>query len=600
MINERNNILINRKFKEYLIPTILTNAAISLAFIIDSIMVGQLLGEDALSAAGLAVPVIYGMYALFLLFSVGGVTAASIAKGKRETRTADCIFTLTFVAGIAIMLIFLIIILLFIEPITKRVAQGDVGIQALTREYILPVSFSGLFMMLSLGMAMFVRADGKPVFAAVIALIPNIVNIILGFVFMKYLGMGVTGAGLSTTLGYALGVFVLLPYFFSKQRTFKFVNLLKQGDSRPQDLKQLKSIVGIGMPDTLSQVFSFLRTLILNLIIMNALGASGMTAMMVCINAYLIYSIIIDGTAETLTPISSTLYGEKDYSGVRFTVISGLRFILIACAVIMLIFLFMPGFMALLFGVTSAAGIAAVIPALRMYSVSLILSGTNSLLQSFFQTTGRENLSSLIVTLRKVVYITFFAVLLAGFDAKLVWLAFLFAEAATFLTLICIGVYIRKKEKVSGILLLHNEKDDTAVIDLSESATIESAVGLSKRIVQFCTAHGADKTCAVRMGVAVEEMAINTSLYAHKNRTGAIDAMVRITDDELILRFRDDGLPFDPTQYRESDKDEVDMEGIKVMKLLAKSVSYTRQLGFNVTIITVPKVIPTQGDRENE
>jgi len=96
---ERSSTLMNRKFREYLIPTILTNAAVSLTTVMDSIVVGNLLGEAALSATGFASPIMYGINALLFLFTVGGVTIASIARGRHDAGYANRVFTITFAAG---------------------------------------------------------------------------------------------------------------------------------------------------------------------------------------------------------------------------------------------------------------------------------------------------------------------------------------------------------------------------------------------------------------------------------------------------------------------------------------------------------------------
>jgi len=68
-----------------------------------------------------------------------------------------------------------------------------------------------------------------------------------------------------------------------------------------------------------------------------------------------------------------------------------------------------------------------------------------------------------------------------------------------------------------------------------------------------------------------------------------IDVLVRITEQELILRLRDDGIPFNPTEYHGQEGFAVG--GIEVVRRLAKEIAYSRQLGFNVTIITVLRAV---------
>jgi anti-sigma regulatory factor (Ser/Thr protein kinase) len=314
-----------------------------------------------------------------------------------------------------------------------------------------------------------------------------------------------------------------------------------------------------------------------------------MTAMAVCSSALMLTSMFINGTNDTLLPIVGTLYGEKDYPGIHFAANTGFKFMTVACVTIMALFLLIPGTVGKLFGIHSPEGIAMVEPALRMYALSLPLYGINVMLQNFYQTTGRVKFAALIVSLNGFVFVTLFALLLAGWNGNFIWLAFFLAELATFLVVLGIGANIRKREGINGMLLLPKKAEDVALLDLSIPATVEAATSISEQIIRFSCENGTDESKAMHMGIAVEEMAVNTALYGHKNKKGVIDVLVRITEQELILRLRDDGIPFDPTEYQPEEKDEFATGGIEVVRRLSKSVKYARQLGFNVSIITIPR-----------
>ncbi len=581
---ERSGALVERKFKEYLLPTILTSVAVSLATVVDSVIVGNLLGETALSAVGLSAPVIYSLNMVYLLFAVGGVTCAAIAKGRREQDDANRVFTLTFAVGICAMFALVAGLLVFMRPIVNALAQGDAVLGELTRAYLTPLVFVGPVMMLIMGMAQFVRTDGKPRTAAWIAIVANVVNLVLDYILIRFLNTGIAGAAVSTVLGYVVGILVLVPYLRSKQRTFRFVKL-RQGDMR-----RVKRIAAVGLPKALTQGLSFLRSLVLNALIVSVLGALGMAAMTVCVNALMLTAMFIGGTNDTLLPIVGTLYGEKDYKGIRFTVRTGFWVMLTACIAMMALFFLFPAGVGQLFGINSPEGIAVVEPALRMYALSLPLYGVNLMLQSFFQTTGREKLASLIVSLNGFGFVTVFALLLARWNGEILWLAFALSELATFVVVLIMGARIRGKEGVSGVLMLRTDADDGLSLDLSIPATVEAANSLSEEVMRFCGEAGADKSGAMRMGIAVEEMAVNTAHYGHKGKAGMIDVLVRVAEDEMILRLRDDGIPFNPAEYRAEEEQTFAIGGIEVVRRLAKDVSYARQLGFNVTIITLPRV----------
>ena len=83
-------------------------------------------------------------------------------------------------------------------------------------------------------------------------------------------------------------------------------------------------------------------------------------------------------------------------------------------------------------------------------------------------------------------------------------------------------------------------------------------------------------------------MAANTIEHGYKKqKENFIDINLKIGKEEIILSFRDDGMPFDPTSYHEEEEHTYSTSGIGMIKTIAKSVDYSRLLGLNSTIITV-------------
>ena len=579
---ERTSTLMQRKFNKYLLPTVLTTIAIYTSGVVDSIMVGNLLSEAALSATGLTMPIIYIMNAFFMIFAIGGSTFASITNGQRDKEKVNRVFTTTYVVGLTVAFAFAFTVLLFAHPISNMLAKGEPQLAKMCRDYFIPIAFNCPVLLIVLGMAYFVRIEGKPKVAAQIVIISNFANLVLLYVFIKIFNWGMLGAGLSTVVGYCIGFVVLVPYFLSKNRSLFFVKPCRKG------LKLLPRILGIGTPKALMLCLSFLRFLALNALIMATLGKNGMIAMTVCLNALMLASMFINGTMDTLLPIVGTLFGEKDYKGIFFSMRTGLKFMFIACFLVITGLLVFPEAIGRIFGIQSAEALSIVSSALRMYAFSLLLYGVNIMLHNFYTTTGRAKLSSLIVILNGFVFVLFFAFVLSRYNSNYIWMAFLLSEAATLLVVLLVGKFIRKKEAVTGVLLL-NQKTDSKSLDLTIPATIESAVGLSDFVVAELASVLSDKSSLLKIGIAIEEMAVNIAKYGHKKKQGFIDLLVRITDEETILRIRDDGIPFDPTLYTTNEINDFAIGGIEVVRRLAKNIVYSRQLGFNISIITLSK-----------
>ncbi|GHV47535.1 hypothetical protein FACS189499_05230 [Clostridia bacterium] len=593
----RNDLLIRRKYIQYLIPIILTTCALSIANLLTSIIVGNLLGSSALAAVSLLMPVFSLFNLVNLLFAVGGVACASVAKGKRDDRQANNIFTVTLLSGILIMCVFSVLMFVFKSNIALALAGGKEELARMVLDYLEPISFLGPIIMTAFVLSQFVRIDGFPNTSLLIIGVANIVNLAMIYILIHFFGMGLAGAAWSMVIGYACGVLSALPYIFSKKRFFKLIIPTKQ------DIKTFGVIVKTGMPQAVTYGMEMFRALVLNMIIVSTLGALGMTAMAVCLNAISFTFIFIGGSTETLIPIVGTLRGEKDYYGIIGAAKTGFKVILTGSAVTAAALLLFPAFIGGIFGVKDTDGLAVLIPALRMYSLSIPLYGMNQGLQRFYQTTGRENLASLFAALESFVFVIAFALVLTSVNPSLIWLAFMLSEAATFIVVILAGMKTRKKESIKAkngfqsILLLSESEPNGQVWDTSICATIDMSVALSEQVVAFCKEHGTSAAHANFMGIAVEEMAVNISKYAHgKNeakKPGTIDILIRVTESELILRFRDDGATFDPTAYSAAEyKKEYNGEekcavgGLEVIKRLSGNIDYSRQLGFNSTVIT--------------
>jgi len=148
-----------------------------------------------------------------------------------------------------------------------------------------------------------------------------------------------------------------------------------------------------------------------------------------------------------------------------------------------------------------------------------------------------------------------------------------------------VGAGIRRKEQVKGLLLIRGENCETRVWDITIDGTEKQAVGLSEKVIGACRQYGMDALLSNHIGVAIEEMALATAHYAHGDRPGTIDVMISASDEAVLIRFRDDGTPFDPVGYSPDDADGPVTDGVALLKTMADDVSYSRQLGFNTTVL---------------
>ena len=132
-------------------------------------------------------------------------------------------------------------------------------------------------------------------------------------------------------------------------------------------------------------------------------------------------------------------------------------------------------------------------------------------------------------------------------------------------------------------MLLPERKEE--VLDFSLAPSLEETPHIPRQIISFCEGK-VEKSRANKMAVAAEEMAVNTIKYGGRSLK-SIDVMLSVSDEELVLRQRDDGIPFDPTEYKQEEGDIYKVSGITIIRRMVKKLSYVRVLNMNNTIIEV-------------
>lgn len=172
-----------------------------------------------------------------------------------------------------------------------------------------------------------------------------------------------------------------------------------------------------------------------------------------------------------------------------------------------------------------------------------------------------------------------------------IWIAFLLTEICTFVLILVITKVIAKRSdgSLEGLFLLTRSAAEEYLLDVTIENEKSEAAGLSEKVIQFCLKHEIEAKTANRVGLAVEEMTVNTIEYGYKkNKKNYIDIIVRIKEDEIIIGLRDMGIPFNPTLYKE-EENMYSCSGILLVKAMARSVNYSRLIGLNSTIIRLAR-----------
>ncbi|MBQ9461425.1 MAG: ATP-binding protein, partial [Clostridia bacterium] len=139
---------------------------------------------------------------------------------------------------------------------------------------------------------------------------------------------------------------------------------------------------------------------------------------------------------------------------------------------------------------------------------------------------------------------------------------------------------VKKKKNLLGI-----EEQDGIAYDFTIDNEVSQAIKASEEAMSFCAEKSLPENTVNAVGVTVEELCHNIATYARSSSNKTVDVCVRIFDDKVNIRLRDNGVEFDPTDYIDTGGKRI--TGLTLVRKLSSSITYNRVLGFNVTNVTI-------------
>ena len=577
---ERNGFLINRKIHQYILPGILMTVAMQLGNVVDGMIVGNILGPDAMAAIELSMPVLLLLQMPAVMLAMGGAAETAVLLGKRETEKAGEVFGASLAAGVLAALFFALLTPVLSSPLSVLLAGSD-EMASLVEPY-LAVNFGGIpILTAAIIVCYFMNADNHPQLGSALFIIANVVNLGLDILLLKVFHMGMAGSALSTVIGYLTGMVTVIFYLRSPHRMLK-LQKLKRGT-----ISHVKLAARAGIPSAAFTMMSALKSVIINSAIVRFLGSDSMAVYSVCANAVLIAELCVGGIIGLIPNIAGILYGERDYYGIRMLCRKVLLYSYLAIAVLLFLFLAFPQAIAALFGIEGGEMLALCKTALRIFACSFPFYVYNKFLMSYYQTILQPGLSTVITVLQG------FAVIVPLTLAGIFWLGLegvCIAAAVSEMLTILLGVLYRITAQRAGKLpdggryMLPSVENETC-LDFSMGNCLENVSEFRDNLMDFCADNGISERDAGFLGMALEEIAVNIIRYGYRsNRENYIDISFTVQDGSYILRIRDDGIPFNPLEQSRIQDGPV-VGGIPILQKMMSGFQYMRVLNMNNTIM---------------
>lgn len=399
---------IPRLIVEFAIPSILGMLVNGAYQIIDSIFLGQAMGQIGLATATVAQPIMIVFMAIAMLFGNGGNALAALRLGEGNHKAAERAL------GNTVSLSIIVSISIAIVAHTPACINSLLNVSGATteswdyaRSFIQIISTGFIFQCIGMGVNNFIRTSGAPTRALSTMIIGAISCTVFNFFFVMVFGWGVQGSALATVCGQAVSCVCVLWYFTqTKSAPIKlhFCNMRLHAS-------MVRTIVGLGLASFATQVGMAVVNFIINSLLnlygsLSPLGAEGALASIGVVNRIASFSVLpIIGTAVALQPLLGFNYGARLIARVKKTLWCG-----IAGATAVAVFLWamvhiFPEQIVGIFGIADGNLRDFTVFALKVQLFMVPLIGFQIVGSNYFQATGQPARSIFLSLTRQILFL---------------------------------------------------------------------------------------------------------------------------------------------------------------------------------------------------
>lgn len=377
------------------IPSVLSMLITNIYNMVDTAFVGRL-GNSASGAVGVVFGYMAILQAFGFMFGQGSGSLASRKLGAKDQESASRIASTGFFYCFGCGIIIMVVSLIFLDKLVMMLGSTET-IAPYAKQYIFFILLAAPFLMSSLVMNNLLRYEGKAALGMIGMMTGSILNMIMDPIFMFSMGLGVTGAGLSTAISQMISFVILLAIFLMGKSQIK-LSIRRVTRSAAE----LLDICGTGLPSLLRQGLNSATTIMLNASAA-VYGDAAVAAMSIVTRIVMFVFSMALGIGQGYQPVAAFNYGAKKYKRVRQGFKATLLISSGILAVAMTIVLAKSGSMIQIFR-DDPTVIEIGTRALRLQCLTLLISPICVCMEMTLQCTGRKLLAAIMSSMRSGIF----------------------------------------------------------------------------------------------------------------------------------------------------------------------------------------------------
>ena len=322
---------LSRRLFKLALPVMITQVGQVSVQLFDNIMVGKLLGADALASVSLANGVFFSVFVLALGFSLAIPPLVSEAHSQNDHTTINRVFRHGFVVNMIIGLA-LVIAMLLAMPLLYHLNQPE-KILPDTESYLRITIISIIPFMAFQTMREVSEGLSFTIGVTKATIIANVINIVLNYIFIKGIGMDSLGVDGSAYASFIARIFMVIFLFYVMRKhptTKRYMDDFSLKTKLFQK-KMFQTLIKLGLPTALQMFFEVTAfagaAFICGLISANDIASHQIALSM----ASFTFNLSI-GFSVASTVMIGRRAGERDFVGLQQVGINNMKIVFIFMA----------------------------------------------------------------------------------------------------------------------------------------------------------------------------------------------------------------------------------------------------------------------------
>lgn len=442
---------ISKNLLMFAIPSMISGVVTRALATIDTIMLGQILGEIGLAATGSTSSFITVISAVFWGLTAGfGIHMAFLLSCKSYQRAKRALFS-HIITILTLTLICSGLVLALQRPIFSLLKiSGE--IYDFSRQYYV-IYFLGLplYMFNNLGNQFFL-ATGNSRLPMRIAFCSGFGNVILNYLFIVIFRLGVAGAATATVL---VSLLTAIYRALMIARELKHLECEQRVAFRP-DFAEIKKIWLLGLPCMIQQFVMYLSSATIQPSI-NALGPTSIAAYSVCLSFYDIVATMFQSSSLGMSTYAAQCVGKRKPELIsRGFLVSVRQGLLFSLPFIALLLIFPDAIGSLFLKNPSSETTALIIEYVYTCIPFIVLVVFNNLFHNFFRGMQKPVFTMLTTIIYSFTRICTTFALIPHLAMTGVFYGFVLAWGVEFT--VCMILYLSKKWKSQELLAIEKER----------------------------------------------------------------------------------------------------------------------------------------------